>query len=69
MDADERRFWGLSGLTAALFLVKPERKPLETLEILSRLDALQVKLATLSRDLGQPQPTLFYRLGIISRTR
>ena len=54
MIAGVGMFGGLSGLAAALFLGQPDRKLLETREILSRLDALHVKLDALSRDTGQP---------------
>ena len=56
MVAGVGMFGGLSGLAAALFLGQPDRNPSETREILSRLDALHVKLDTLSRDMGQPHP-------------
>jgi voltage-gated potassium channel len=55
MIAGVGMFGGLSGLTAALFLGQPERKSSETREVLSRLDALQVKLDSLSRNLSQPR--------------
>jgi voltage-gated potassium channel len=56
MVAGVGMFGGLSGLAAALFLGQPDRNPSETREILSRLDALHVKLDTLSRDMGQLHP-------------
>jgi voltage-gated potassium channel len=54
MIAGVGMFGGLSGLTAALFLGHADRKPSETREILSRLDALHVKLDSLSRSMRQP---------------
>jgi voltage-gated potassium channel len=45
-------FGGLSGLVAALFLGQTEHTPAETREILTRLDALSVKLDALSRVMG-----------------
>ena len=56
MIAGVGMFGGLSGLAAALFLGQADRQPSDTREILSRLDALHVKLDALSRATRQPHP-------------
>ncbi len=54
MFAGVGMFGGLSGLVAALFLGQSEHKPSEMHVILTRLDALNAKLDTLSRAVGHP---------------